>query len=154
MSEIHIILSKDITNLGSIGEVVKVKTGYARNFLFPQGVALPISLKRVKLLAHHKNMIERKKIRIIEESKKMLKEIKSLKLSIISKATGKGKLFGSITNKDIEAIFIKNGYNINYNNIVINKPIKTIGSHSITITLLKDIETTINIMVKAPVDES
>jgi len=154
MSEIHIILSKDITNLGSIGEVVKVKTGYARNFLFPQGVALPISLKRVKHLAHHKNMIERKKIRIIEESKKMLKEIKSLKLSIISKATGKGKLFGSITNKDIEAIFIKNGYNINYNNIVINKPIKTIGSHAITITLLKDIETTINIMVKAPVDES
>jgi len=154
MSEIHIILSKDITNLGSIGEVVKVKTGYARNFLFPNGVALPISLKRVKHLAHHKNMIERKKIRIIEESRKMLKEIKSLKLFIISKATNKGKLFGSISNKDIEAIFIKNGYNINYNNIVINTPIKTIGSHSITITLLKDVETTINIMVKSTEDDS
>jgi len=136
MKNLNVILLKN-DKTHKIGAIVKVKPGYARNFLFPQKRALPVSLIDEKLLRHQKKIAEKKRISAEAESKLLSTNLKGLSLTISAKTTIKGKLFGSITSNEISKLLNKKGYKIDPNNILTNT-IKNIGCHNISICLPPD----------------
>ena len=97
----QVILLQDVKGLGKKGDVVKAKDGYARNFLFPKGLAKEATQGNVKVLEEQKTAKKIKKQEELEEAKKLAEKISALTVKIISKAGDNGKLFGSITSKDI-----------------------------------------------------
>jgi len=131
MGNIDIILLKDI-NIGGIGDVIKVKTGYAVNFLFPQKIALPVSLKNIKNLNHQKKLINRQKIIMQAKYEKLAQEMTKSDLVISARTTEKGKLFGSITSKDVAQLLEKKGFDVSSRYVSI-EAIKTIGVYPIKI---------------------
>lgn len=135
-----IILLEKINNLGNLGEEVKVKPGFARNFLFPKYKAV-LSNKKNKSFFHEKiKEIERKNDLSIKKSQNRQDQVKNIKLEVSAKVSEKGNLFGSITNKNISLLFQEHGLKIDKNDIKINSVINQIGDHNIIINLENNIK--------------
>jgi len=135
-----IVLLKNIPKLGNINNIIKVKTGYARNYLIPNGIASPITTKTYK-----------KKNTVIYEKTghfaTILKKIKNMEIIIKAATTKNNKLFASITSEDIQKILLGKGVKINANNIIISNIIKKIGVHSVIIKLAENFSTNLNIVI-------
>ena len=129
----QVILREDVPTLGMIGEVVRVKPGYARNFLFPRGLAVPADKRNLKELEHHKRLIEIKKQRERGTYERLAQSIGALSLEIEQRAGRGGRLFGSVTNIDIHRLLEEKGVEIDRRRIELKDPIKEIGEFQITI---------------------
>src|SRR5262245_43969587 len=101
---VQVILRDDVPNLGKIGDVVRVKPGYARNFLLPRGLAIEASSKNLRMLEHHKRVIGAKADRERKGAEAVAKKLEGLKLAIRARAGSEGRLFGSVTNIDLERL--------------------------------------------------
>src|SRR5262249_39143930 len=101
-SNVHVILSRDVSNLGRVGEVIKVRPGYARNYLFPRQFALPVSPERMLQFEHQKRMVEHKLAKLRQASEGVKTRLASVQVNIPVKAGEQGKLFGSVGTRDIE----------------------------------------------------
>lgn len=145
----EVILKEDVPSLGIIGEVVKVKPGYARNYLFPQGLAVPADSRNMARLEHEKGLIEIKKQRERGTYERMAQTLKGMKLEIEARAGRSGKLFGSVTNIDVHRLIVEKGLDIDRRRIELKEPIKEIGEFSVTIRVGQDITATVPIVVKA-----
>jgi large subunit ribosomal protein L9 len=148
----QVILREDITHLGDVGDVVNVKPGYARNFLLPRGLAVIANDRQVKRVEHEKRLISKKIERMrgdAEERKKSLNKI----VLVVRKAAGEsGKLFGSVTTMEIDALLKEQGYEINRRKLVMPEAnIKTVGEHSVGIKLHRDVTATITVIVQAEI---
>src|SRR5436309_15648369 len=97
----EVILQQDVENLGTIGDVVKVKPGYARNYLFPRGLALEADAKNLATLEHRKRAMAAKRAKVQKSNEASATRIASLSISITARAGEEDKLFGSVTNADI-----------------------------------------------------
>lgn len=142
-----IILLQDVKSLGKKGEVKDVAEGYARNFLFPKGLAGVATSDAIKNVETKQ---QKEKIQKEEEKKKnavLLSEIKNKKI-IIQAPEKKGKLFGSVTAKDISKEFKKQNLNVLPTSIIIKETIKKIGEHEIGIKLAQGFEAKIVIEIK------
>lgn len=147
----QVILREDINHLGDVGDVVNVKAGYARNFLLPRGLAVLANDRQVKRVEHEKRLISKKIERMRGEAEERKKSLDKIVL-VVRKAAGEsGKLFGSVTTIEIDALLKEQGYEINRRKLVLPENIKTVGEHKVGIKLHRDVTAAITVIVQAEV---
>jgi len=128
-----VILHEEVKNLGKIGEVVDVAEGYARNFLIPKKLAVEANIKNVRALAHEQKKIEEKVKKIKSAAELLSEKVSSLTITLSAKAGEEEKLFGSITTMDIAEALKREGIEVERKRILLDEPIKRLGSYSIQI---------------------
>ncbi len=131
----EIILQEEVANLGQIGDVVKVRDGYARNYLLPRGLAVQANRRNVRVLEHHKRLVAVKKERVQRQAQTLLDQLSALSLTIPAKAGEEGRLFGSVTNIDLEAALKEQGLTLDRRRILLDEPIKQLGSYEVPVNL-------------------
>ncbi len=144
----RIILLKDVKNLGKTDDVKEVACGYARNFLFPRGLAVNASEK--KLLELRRKLEAKTKIAEAEAkiAKELVKKLAGFKLEISSKIGKTGKLFGSITPLKITKLLLKEGFEVKKEQIILKGPIKELGKYDIIIDLGHELKEKVRVIVK------
>jgi large subunit ribosomal protein L9 len=141
MATMEVILTEDIHRLGNAGDVVKVKAGFGRNFLLPQGKAMLATASRVKEIEHQRRVIDELQKKAIAGFRDIERRVKAVELVFEMQASPEGKLFGSVTNADIAARFAAAGVELERRKIVIGEPIKSVGEHPITVKLHREVQT-------------
>ncbi len=143
-----VILLKDVKGSGKAGDVVKVSDGYARNMLIPKGLAKEATEGNVRNLEKQKALVAEKKAQEKAAAQKVAEDLKEKTVSIVTKGGEGGRLFGSITSKDIaEAIKKQHKIDIDKKKIVLDSPIKTTGEFSIDIKLYPEVVGTVKVNV-------
>ncbi len=142
-----VILKDDVKGLGNMGQIVDVSDGYARNFLIPKGIALEANVKNVKALEHQKRIIQEKAKKIMNQAKDLSTKMANLNVVIKAKAGEEEKLFGSVTSMDIAEAFKNQGIDIDKKKIILEEPIKRLGTYSVNIKLHPEVTTTVNVQV-------
>ena len=144
-----VILRDDVDHLGEMGEVVKVKPGYARNFLIPRGLAVMADRKNLASLEHEKRIVAdrwaRKRAAAVQEADK----IEGMVLETKVNAGEDEKLFGSVTNLDIEKRFAGEGIEVDRRRIDLKDPIKKLGTYRLTVGIAQDVKATFTLKVVA-----
>jgi large subunit ribosomal protein L9 len=130
-----IILTENVEGLGKIGDLVKVKPGYARNFLVPRKFAVEANIRNVKELEHQKRQMERKMQKVTEAAQLLKERIEKLTCVFTHRAGEDGKLFGSVTSMEISAKLTEAGIEIDRKKIQLDEPIKTLGEHPVPVKL-------------------
>lgn len=144
-----VILKKDVKGTGKAGDVVKVSDGYARNMLLPKGLAEEATKNNVHSLEKAKAKREEEEAHARAEAEKQAEEMKKMRVTIVTKAGEGGKLFGSITTKDIaEALKEQCGINVDKRKIVLDQPIKETGVTRVKVKIYPEITGTIAVEVK------
>jgi len=142
-----VILTENVKNLGTIGEVVKVKPGYGRNFLVPQGLAVEASEAKLKEVEHHKRQLNRKAEKLSQEAADVKARIEAVECTFVHKASEEGKLFGSVTSMEIAESLASQGIEIDRRKILLEQPIKELGEHAIDIKLNAGVNAIVKINV-------
>ncbi|MDX9708628.1 MAG: 50S ribosomal protein L9 [Trichloromonas sp.] len=145
----NIILTENVENLGTIGQLVKVKPGYARNFLIPGGMAMEANPRNVKELEHRKRQLERKLQKLTQGAELLKKQIEALTCFFAHRAGEDGKLFGSVTSMEIGAKLAEAGIEIDRKKIVLNEPIKALGDYQVPVKLPAGVVASIKVIVTA-----
>ena len=143
-----IILTKDVNNLGAVGDVVTVKSGYARNFLFPNKLAILFSEKQHNAVKVASQLEERKLERKKEDLIEVIDQIKALELSMKMKSEDGEKLFGSVTKQDLSDLLNENGIEVDKKFINLDNPIKTLGNHEVEVVFTKDVSGSFSILIE------
>ncbi len=130
-----LILKQDVYALGSLGDEISVKAGYGRNFLIPKGLAVPITNQNKKEIEHHKALLAKKRALAVGEAQELAKKLEASALEFKVNAGESGKLFGSVTPKQIFDALHEKGIDLSRKILQIGGPIKTLGSHTITAKL-------------------
>ena len=142
-----VILTENVKGLGSIGEVVKVKPGYGRNYLVPQGLAVVANESNLSELEHHKRQLARKAEKLSQEAADIKTRIEAVECSFVHKASEEGKLFGSVTTADIAEALAEKGIEVDRRKILLDQPLKSLGEHNVEIK----INAGVNAMIKVTV---
>ncbi len=143
-----VILTTNIKKLGKIGEIVSVKDGFARNFLFPNKMALRNTKKNSEYYDNIKdNMIEKEKNKL-DEAKNLINEVEKLKITFNKEADDKDQLYGSISKKEILDYLLINNVKVKSDDLIIRQPIKALGEHEIEINPYIDISKVFKLVVK------
>jgi|SwirhisoilCB1_FD_contig_121_130547_length_668_multi_4_in_0_out_0_2 large subunit ribosomal protein L9 len=135
MASMQVILKEDVHNLGRAGELVKVKPGFGRNFLIPQGKAVVATASNVKQIEHEKKLIAAKQAQLSKDAQAMSDRLASIEVQIERQVGEEDKLFGSVTSRDIESALKDKGVTIDHKKVHMPEPIKTIGYHTVEIKL-------------------
>lgn len=144
-----VILLNDVKGLGKKGDVVNAKDGYARNFLFPKGLAKEATQGNVKVLKEQKNAKKMKQEEELKEAKKLAERLSQLTVEIKSKAGENGKLFGSITSKDVaQELQKQHKIKIDKRKIVLNNNIKSLGVIEVEAKVYPNVSAKIKVHVK------
>ena len=144
----EIILKKDVDRLGYKNDLVKVKNGYARNFLIPQGMAVLATVSAKKVLAENVKQRAHKEAKIIAEVEELALQIAKLDLKVGAKAGEKGKIFGSVNNIQLAEALKEAGFEIDRKKIVLESDaIKNLGAYEATINLHKEVKATLKFEV-------
>ena len=131
----RIILREEVQNLGKSGEVVTVKRGYGRNYLLPQGLALPATEHNVKQLEHQKKVITARNAKLAKDAQSVADALNGIEVRIERQAGEGGKLFGSVNTRDIEEAVNKKGVKVDRKKIVIENAIKNTGEYTVDVKL-------------------
>ena len=142
-----VILTTNIKKLGKIGDLVEVKNGYARNFLFANSMALRDSKKNLEYYNNIKEEIKNKEEKKLEEAKIIIEKIKNLNIEFSKEADEKDQLYGSISKKEILDQFKENNIFINSDDIEMKNPIRALGEHEISVSPYLNITHNIKIKV-------
>jgi len=143
-----VILKEDVQNLGQQGDVVEVKSGYARNYLMPKKLAILFTAQQQKSIEEAQRMEVRKLEREKDQLESILKEVKSLSLSLKMKSEDDDKLFGSVTKLDIIKLLEENGIKIDKKYIDLDSPIKTLGEHEVNVSFTKEMSESFTLSVE------
>ena len=142
-----VILTTNVKKLGKVGELVNVKDGYARNFLFPKKMALRESKKNLEYYENIKEEIKINENKKFEHAKKTIENIKKLTIQFSKEADEKGQLYGAISKKEIIDFLKDNEIKIHSDDIIISEQIRSIGDHEISINPYTDIQELIKVSV-------
>jgi len=143
----EIILQEDVLNLGRIGDVVKVRDGFGRNYLLPRRMAVLADSRNLRVLEHQKRMVAGKRERVQKTAQSLADKIASLTLVIPARAGEEDRLFGSITNQDIEKALHAQGLMIDRRKIVLTEPLKQLGTHIVPVHLSSDVHTNVSVQI-------
>jgi large subunit ribosomal protein L9 len=149
MAQMNVILLEDISSLGDAGDLVKVKAGYARNYLIPQGKASLATSGRVKEIEHHKRIVAEKVARDRSECERQRDRLQALSLEVTMRSGEEGKLFGSVTALQIADLIAERGLEVDRRKIALSEPIKQIGEHVVPIRLHRDVVAEVKIRIAA-----
>lgn len=143
----EVILKEDVPNLGQMGEVVRVRDGFARNYLLPRGLVLTANKKNLKAVEHQKRVIGDKRERLAKQAQTLAEKLMSLSLIISAKAGEEGKLFGSVTSMDIEKALKEKGFDVERRKIHLETPIKNLGDFEVPVRLAADVTASVKVSV-------
>lgn len=143
----EVILTEDIPSLGKVGEVVKVREGYGRNYLLPNKKALVANSKNIKALEAQKKMIEANAAKNLASAEAVAKRLSELMLTFEREAGEENRLFGSVTNKDIAEELAKQGVPVDKHLIHMEHPLKTVGDHEVEVKLHSQSKTILKVTV-------
>jgi large subunit ribosomal protein L9 len=146
---VEVILREDVPNLGAIGEVVRVRPGYARNYLFPRGLAIEASSKNLRQLEHHKRVIGVKAERDKKAAEAVASKLDGLTVRVQARAGEEGRLFGSVTNLDLERLLAAQGFRVERRRIELEEPIKQLGTFPVVVQVGRQVRATIQVVVEA-----
>ena len=146
---VEVILRDDVPNLGKIGDVVRVKPGYARNFLYPRGLAVEANRKNRRMLEHHKRVIGAKADRELKSAEAIAAKIQGIELRVRARVGEEGRLFGSVTNLDVERLLAEQGFQIDRRRIALDEPVKQLGTFPIVIQVGRGTRATVQLVVEA-----
>ena len=149
-----IILLERVEKLGQMGELVSVKSGYARNYLLPQGKAVFASKDNIKLFEERKAQLEGENITKKNEAQKLADSIKFNEVVIIRAASESGQLYGSVSAKDISQAVSEAGLSINKNQVVLNKSLKTLSYEDISIKLHPEVQFNLKLNIARSPEEA
>ncbi|GAB4433196.1 MAG: 50S ribosomal protein L9 [bacterium] len=140
-----VLLQADVESLGSAGQIVTVKPGYARNYLIPRKLAVVADEKNVRVFEHLKRQTEEKIRKIKKASETVAEKLAQLTLQIPCKVGEEGKLFGSVTNMQISDALKKAGFDIDRKKIVIEQPMKVLGNYEVKVKLEGNVTASVKI---------
>src|SRR5258706_8728273 len=150
----QVILLERVAKLGQMGEVVRVKDGFARNYLLPQGKALRATKDNRARFETMKVELEARNIELKVEAEKIAKKVDGKSLTVLRQASESGQLFGSVSARDIAVLLSDDGLAVSRNQIALNAPIKTIGLHKVPVALHPEVEVAITVTVARSPDEA
>ena len=145
----EIILTESVDGLGEIGEMVKVKPGFARNYLLPQGFAVVADQNSVKQFEHQKRQLEHKALKLAKSADAMKTKIEAVACEFALRAGDDGKLFGSVTSADICAKLAEAGVEVDRKKIQLAESIKALGDHKVAVKLPAAVVAEISVSVVA-----
>ena len=145
----EVILIENVPTLGSIGEVVKVKPGYARNYLLPQKLGILASANSKKQLAHQQRLITAKRATQREADEAIAARLKGAALTLARRVGEQGKLYGSVTVSDVEVVLKDAGFAVDRRCIQMGHAIKDLGTYDVVVKLSKEVAATVKLNVVA-----
>jgi len=145
----EVILREEVDSLGSIGDIVKVAPGYARNFLLPKGKAVVADKKNIKAFEHEKRSVEVRARKAKEAAMTVAEKLNAATVEFKAKVGEEDKLFGSITSKDIAEALKAKDLEVDRRKIVISEPIKTLGEHTVEVKVGQDVTASVKVIVEA-----
>src|ERR1700742_2441851 len=146
-TQIHVVLQQDVQNLGKSGDLVRVRPGYARNFLIPRGLAAPATAGNVARIEELRQKARARAAKDLAAAQELAKKLESVSVKIARAVGEENKMYGSVTSKDVEEAFAAAGIEIDRKKITLADPIKTLGLSEVPIKLHHDV--TANLRVEA-----
>ena len=131
----EVILLKEHESLGEIGDIINVKPGYARNFLFPKGIAVRSSKRNIALADEQKKTLQKRTERESKVNEELMSELAKVEISIEVEVGEEEKMFGSVTNLDIHKALAEKDVKIDRQSILLDQPIKALGVHNVPVKL-------------------
>jgi large subunit ribosomal protein L9 len=150
----EVILLERVANLGQMGEVVRVKDGFARNFLLPRGKALRATQDNRTRFETMKVELEARNLELKGDAQKVADKLNGQSFTVLRQAAEGGQLYGSVSPRDIAVLASDKGFALSRSQIALNTPIKMIGLHKVPVTLHPEVEVAINITVARNADEA
>lgn len=144
-----VILTDDVVGLGDIGESIQVRPGYARNFLIPRGLAFESGSATAKVMAHRMRQVESKKKALKEQAESRASKLRGFVVPLELRVSEGGRVFGSVTARDIAAKMSELGHDIDRRRVMITDAIKKLGEHAVAVKLHQDVETEIKVVISA-----
>lgn len=145
---LHVILQRDVAKLGKGGEVVKVSAGYARNYLLPQGFALPASEGNVSRFEHQKKVAAERAAKLRGEASELAQKLASVELTIARSVGSENKLYGSVTTRDVEAALKSKGFTVDRKKLSLDA-VRALGTYVVTAKLAPEVSTSFKVNVVA-----
>lgn len=144
----EVILREDVEKLGTRGDLVKVASGYARNFLLPKRLAVAATESNKKIVEQERQAYLRREAKVASEASDLAQMLSGVSITISQKAGENDQLFGSVTSKDIAEMLEKQGYTIERRKIVLEEPIKSLGEFKVPVRLHREVtaEVTVNVV--------
>jgi large subunit ribosomal protein L9 len=152
--DMEVILLERIGKLGQMGEIVRVKDGYARNYLLPKGKALRATADNKKRFETMKTQLEARNLELKGEADKVGAKLNGQTVTVLRQASETGQLYGSVSTRDLAELLTSGGFTVNRSQIQLNAPIKLIGVHKVPVALHPEIEVTITVYVARNGDEA
>ena len=150
----EVILLERVAKLGQMGEVVRVKDGFARNFLLPRGKALRATDENRTRFEKMKSELEARSLTLKSEADQVAGKLDGKRFTVLRQASEAGQLFGSVSPRDLVSLLAEGGFRLNRNQVALNAPIKTIGQHKVPIALHPEVEVSISVVVARNQDEA
>lgn len=143
----RVILQENVENLGKTGDIVRVKDGYARNFLVPNGLAVVADERNVKRLEHQKRVAASRAAKLVQAAKLVAERLNNHGITVTKEAGEDNKLFGSVTSRDVVEALTADGFEIDRRQVVIDEPIRSLGVKHVTIDLHPEVKASLTIYV-------
>lgn len=151
---IEIVLLERVERLGQMGDVVRVKPGFARNFLLPQGKALRATKDNLAVFESRRAQLEAENLRRKDEAQEVATRMEGLVVTLIRQAGGTNQLYGSVTGRDIAEGVREAGYTIHARQVMLERAIKELGVHEVRVALHPEISVTVTANVARTVEEA
>ncbi|HMO72258.1 MAG TPA: 50S ribosomal protein L9 [Paracoccaceae bacterium] len=150
----QVILLERVAKLGQMGEVVNVKDGYARNFLLPQGKALRASDANIKSFEARKAQLQAQNLETRKEAEAVAAKLDGQTFVVIRSASDAGALYGSVTARDAAEAATAAGFTVDRSQVVLDRPIKDLGMHSVTVVLHPEVTASVRLNVARSAEEA
>jgi large subunit ribosomal protein L9 len=149
-----VILLERIARLGQMGEIVRVRDGFARNFLLPQGKALRANEANKKRFENERAQLEARNLELKREAEAVGEKLNGQSFIVVRQAGETGQLYGSVSTRDIAEVITGGGFSVGRNQIALNTPIKTIGVHAVPVALHPEVEVSVSINIARSAEEA
>jgi large subunit ribosomal protein L9 len=146
---VQVILNEDIPHLGHPGDVVRVRAGYARNYLLPRKLAVEANSRNIGEFEHHKRLALTKREALKTQAMSLKEKLDAVEVIVLARSGEEGKLFGSVTNIDLERALREKGFEIDRRRILLAEPVKQLGTYKISVRLQPDVEAAVTLTVAA-----
>jgi large subunit ribosomal protein L9 len=150
----EVILLERVGRLGQMGDVVRVKDGFARNFLLPRGKALRATAENRTRFESMKADLQARSASLQGDAKQVAEKLDGKSFTVLRQASESGQLFGSVSPRDLVALLGQSGFALSRNQIALNAPIKTIGQHKVALVLHPEVEAAVTVIVARNADEA
>ena len=150
----EVILLERVDSLGGIGDVVKVKNGFARNFLLPKGKALRATKASMEQFENQRAQLEAQNLEQKKEADAVAKKLNGQSFIVLRQASDAGQLYGSVSTRDIAEAITEGGFTVSRTQILLDRPIKTLGQHLVRLRLHPEVEVAVTINVARTLEEA